>query len=147
MYDNNYIEISFDGYNEKLGNYLNDVMKDFRNIHEKLSESIFNVQRMKNLENYRMRIKNGSFTSAMLTNLLAKDRANMFNIYSEFSRISFDNLKKFIEKIFKKLCIQILIQGNISREEAAGFTNNILSNINAEPLDDVSWFLMSQFSF
>lgn len=132
------ITLGFSGFNEKMKTFIGNVMQDFMNIHEHLDEAIFEVYKAKVSNSFKNSLVNGNFTSNLLQHITSQNEFYDYEFYHLIGRVTYENIEKFIDKVFKKLRIKVLIQGNMLKDEALEVTNIILNSFDAQPLDDVS---------
>lgn len=133
----NAIRFRFSGYNEKMEVLVHAIMNDFTKIHETFDESTFNLYKEEFSDNHKNVLLNGHFTSDLIDSLTTQKLTHFYDEYHAMSQIKFEHMEKIVRKCFKKMKIQILVQGNYLKDQALSVTKTILDNFEAEPVDDV----------
>lgn len=134
----NAVSLYFKGYNEKMKTFVSDVMQDLTKIHEYFDESKFEVFRAKVANNFKNSLMSGQFSANLFQYIVTQDQSYEYDYYHIVNRVTFENIEKFADKIFKKLRIKMFIHGNMLKDEALSINNIVLNSFDAQPLDDVS---------
>lgn len=134
--DKNAVRFYFSGYNEKMELLIDSYLKDFKRVQNIFDEAYFNVLKDEMINNTKKYLKMGYFTIADY--VLDANESHSFEELEVLAQVNYEHLEKFIEKCFKNLKIQILIQGNFLKDQALGVTKTILDHFEADPVQDVS---------
>lgn len=68
-------------------------------------------------------------------NIIKSNHKFYFDRFKDVDKISYMDFKEFLLKFLKTLKIKILIQGNLTKNQALDITQNILSNMNQEAVN------------
>lgn len=134
----NSIRFRFSGYSEKMELLVSSVMNDFKDIHSTFDESTFNMHKEDLASRHKSILLNGRFMTSITDHLTDSKLSHYYEEFHAISEINFEHLEKFNEKCFKRLKIEILIQGNFLKSHALSVTMTILDNFETEPVEDVS---------
>jgi secreted Zn-dependent insulinase-like peptidase len=138
MSSENNLILSFRGYNEKLSLLIDMVTKELRNFDKYLDESVFEVYKADRKDTYKNNLKQGSFM-LYLTDFFTKlNFPYTYEYFKVIDTVTVEHLEKFVEKLFSKLRVKMLITGNLSRDDALQISGNVLANIASSPISDVS---------
>jgi len=111
--------VKLSGYNEKLPLLLDIIIKELKHIGELMEESVF--------ETYKKQSKKYLYNSLIDTKFFNKDtRLNVveehhkyyYDRYNETDSITFEELKEFSGKFLQQMQIQLLVQGNFTKDDA-----------------------------
>jgi secreted Zn-dependent insulinase-like peptidase len=136
----NAIRFRFSGYNEKMELLVNSVLNDFMEINQSFDEGTYNLYKEEFSENQKNILLNGYYMPDLIDALTTTKVTHYYDEYKKLTQMNFEHLEKIAEKCFKKLKIQILIQGNFLKDQALSVTQTFLEKFNAQPVDDVRIF-------
>jgi nardilysin len=138
QYSDNRMILLFSGYNEKLEIVIDKFTKMLKKFNELLDESVFNVYKKNMKENYISILKQGNFLFTLSHFLQVKTYSHDYEEFKELEKVTFEHMQKYTEKALRELNIRIIVQGNLSRDDALSITNTVIGNINPEPVSDFS---------
>lgn len=132
--------IQFNGFNEKILLLIDMATKNLRTIAEDTPESIFEMQRAEMKKNYGNGIQSTrNLNLDYVSKILRSDYWMDYEFYQHIDHVSLENIQKFMEKIFRQMKIQILVQGNLTKAHAQEVVTILERNTSCEPLDAVSF--------
>lgn len=135
--------IKINGYNDKIQLLLDVVLKSLKNVLDEVDESVFEAQKNDLKDGFKNSIQSvNSLAKNVFTKVLTNDFWMDTESYEEIDRISFDNLQKFVTKLFRQMKIQVLVQGNVTKLQAEEVAAKLASNLACESIDYVSKLLI-----
>lgn len=111
-------------------------MKNFSNILEKSAFETYKTQLKKNC--YNLLIESHKLNKELRIGIVEKNFCTSYEIYHELDKVKFEDLKEFSVNWLKQLKIQMLVQGNMKKEECLSITENMLKNLETSAIKDVS---------
>lgn len=134
-------EIKFDGYNDKIQVLLDAVLKKLKNVLDEVDESVYETQKNDMKDKLKDSMQSvQSLGQDAFKKLLTNDFWMNSEFYEEIDRISFDNLQKFVAKLFRQMKAQVLVQGNVTKLQAEEVAAKLESNLACDSIDYVSDF-------
>lgn len=131
--------IELNGFNEKLLLLVDIATKNLRSIAEECDESVFEMQRAEMKKNYGNAIQSTrNLNGDYLSKILRSDYWMDYEFYQHIDHVSPEHIQKFMQKIFRQMKIQILVQGNMTKSQAMEVVTILERNLSCEPLDTVS---------
>lgn len=73
-----------------------------------------------------------------MNSILQRKYYGSYEMYKQMDKLTFDDLKKFIDSYFNQMKIKILVQGNITKDHAVSIGNMVVENLGAGRLIDDS---------
>lgn len=73
-----------------------------------------------------------------MKSILQQKYYGSYEMYKKMDKLTFDDLKKFIDSYFNQMKIKILVQGNITKDHAVSIGNMVVENLGAGRLIDDS---------
>lgn len=135
--EENGLSIKCSGFNEKVERVVDFVTKALKGIVDSLAEPTFNVHKASFQQELSVDITTGSFFNHFDTTITERHKLHKFNYYDAIKNIKFEDFKDSITKLFEKLHLKVLVQGNFTMNDATSIGNLILQNFQAEPISDV----------
>lgn len=149
------IVLKISGYNEKLHLLIelitkhlksfNSTKEMFEAVKEKLTQIYFNnLRKPNNLAKYVYYKKCVLlllllFSRDVRLTILVQNYHSLVEKYNTISTVTFDDMKQFAENFIKKLYVKVLVQGNLTQENALKIVNNFVSELNCEPIAQGSY--------
>lgn len=135
--ENRAIALVFKGFSEKIETLIELVVSNLMTAFETMDETLFESQKKLLKKRYFNNSLNaGSLSTSLYTKILSNDEFTDFDLLSVIDGISFENLQRFVSKFFKKLKIQVLVEGNLRRIQAMNILSILKANIECDPLDE-----------
>jgi secreted Zn-dependent insulinase-like peptidase len=129
--------MSFSGYNEKMEAFVDDVLKDFKAFQD-FDEVTFGELKAEFKKSFQYGLtKPEHLCKEFLTEVIREDFLHDLEHYNTIDVLSFENFQKFVPKFFRKMKVQVLMQGNVTKAQALNFIEILKENIACESLDDV----------
>ena len=130
--------LNFNGYNDKLS-LLIDMVTDFlKKCVSVTNEGNFKAIKEDLKQGYSERLLNqfGGLNAEYFTKALLKRHHTSLELYHEADNFTLEDLEHFSTKFFKKLSIEILVQGNMTRSQTLSVIEIVKTNLNVEPLSE-----------
>ena len=132
-------ELIFKGYNEKIPLLVDIVTKSLKNILEEIDETIFNLHKTEIKKNYVNALQDvEALAKDYFDEVLSDNHHTMLEYYQEIDRTLFDDMQKLVQKAFEQTKMHVLVQGNVTKNQAEEIVSNIVSNLDGEPLHEVN---------
>ncbi|CAO1415527.1 unnamed protein product [Diamesa serratosioi] len=126
------IVLSFKGYNEKLIQIVDIVTKEMRNFSAIMDEALFENIKKSCHQSHETLIQDPDHTASdTMDSILETKNYPLFEKLKKMDNIKFDDLKKFLDVYFDQLEINILVQGNVTKDQAVSIGNLIVNNFEA----------------
>lgn len=126
-------ELKFSGYNEKLPLLIDMVTKDLKT---EIVESVFEMQKQEMKKNFgNSLLNNDVLCTDQLSSLLVNEHWTDYDFYKGIERVSFAGMRIFQQNFFHQMKVQVLMQGNITKNQAEQVVNDLVSNFSCGPLD------------
>lgn len=132
-------EIKFSGYNDKMPLLIDVTLQSLKTALEEVDENVFEAQKNDLKNDYKNFLQSASLLSQDIFKKIIFDNYWM-NVehFEEIDRVSLDDLQKFVSKIFLKMKAQILVQGNVTRQQAEETVAKFQTLLEFEAIDYVS---------
>lgn len=142
----NGINLTFKGYNEKMEMFVEMYLKELKNVVEIVNETSFdqyvNSQKESFITNLRsVRQLGREYTSKIMAEKFYLDY-DMFKVLDQINHL---DVQRFIPKLFKKMKIKILAQGNITADQVKRVVNIFETNIECQPYEEVIFKFLIDF--
>lgn len=125
------------GYNDKMETFFEMVMSEMKALNGNMDQSIFDLEKSHLKKNYRNSLLGNRHLSTELFNeILRVDYYTDFELYEEIDNISIESLQKFTQMFFRKLKVQVLVQGNMTKAQALNIAGILQTHVACEPLDE-----------
>ncbi|XP_059612508.1 nardilysin [Phlebotomus argentipes] len=132
------VVIKVNGYNEKLHLIVDAMVRKMSNL-EQLTEDLFQTLKTGELETYyNTLLKPKSLNGDVRVSILEKAFTPLYKKYNAVHTLTLEEIIQFSKDFLKTLKIQGLIQGNMTKEEALSITENVVSVLKSEPIDDLA---------
>lgn len=128
--------LKFDGFNEKMEEVVDLVVKGIKAFNEELDQSTFETKKAffkKRL--YNNLLAASTLNNDMLTEILTDGYFSDIEIYNGVETVAFENFQQIISKYFSRLKINVLVHGNMTKAQALKIANILQSNIACDPLE------------
>lgn len=79
-----------------------------------------------------------SWTHDLRSYILPNHRASLFEIIPHLSSLRLVDFQRYCREYFKQVHVEVLIQGNVEREQALDMVNRLLNGVKWGKIDDVS---------
>lgn len=136
--DRSGILLTFHGFNDKLVMLIDMVASYLRNCIFEADESTFNTLKEDLKESYSEKLmKSNGLNGETTERVLLFNHYTLHDVYSEISKVSFEDLREFSSKFFQKMKMEILSQGNITKNQTVNVVKILQSNLSSEPLIDL----------
>jgi nardilysin len=140
-----YFTLQFNGYNDKMTEFIDTVSKSIKTYNENLEQSLFDTIKAQSKKRYfNSLLDSDDLNDEFLKEVLNDDYYHNFELYKEIDNIAFENLQKFVPKFFRMMKIKVLIQGNVTKNQALAIGNILKTNFACEPLDDAKYELKTR---
>jgi nardilysin len=131
-----YSKLSFSGYNDKMIEFVDLVSKDIKSFSDNMNQSNFDTFKAQQKEKFSNRIlESDNLNSEYLIEIISSDYYHDLEKYQKIDGITFENLQKFVAKYFSQMKIKVLVQGNMTKDQALNAANIIKTNFAFEPLE------------
>ena len=136
--DEKFITFSFDGYNDKMLSVVELALTEFKVAINDMNEEQFHYH----MKEYKKSLQNcslnaGYFGNDELCHILRNCYHTGYELVRVIDKLSFEGLKQIIEEFFKHLKVQILAQGNITKEQTEKVVEIFKNNFKCEAVDEV----------
>lgn len=136
--DRSGILITFHGFNDKLVMLIDMVASYLRNCIYEADEVTFNTLKEDLKESYSEKLmKSNGLNGETTERVLLFNHYTLYDVYSEIDKVSFEDLREFSSKFFQKMKMEILSQGNITKNQTVNVVKILQSNLSSEPLIDL----------
>ncbi|CAO1403706.1 unnamed protein product [Diamesa serratosioi] len=137
--DKNGLQLNFTGFNEKLEMLIDSVTKLMTNCNTLMEEVFFqDLKKAFKTKCYGNLISSGSLSPDYMQDILRSDHVTDYELYKEIDKIKFEDLERYSEKIFTQLKIKILVQGNLTKDQALSIGQVVLQNLSPGQVTDAS---------
>lgn len=127
--------MKFSGYDEKLPLLLDIITKNLKTLKHLVDEKVFNTFKLQYKRNgHNNLIVSKSLNKEIRLHIVEEHHKFSLYRYQETDRVSFEEFKIFCDEFLKKLRVQFLFQGNISKEKSLEATEKALANLNTNPI-------------
>jgi len=141
LYSSKFV-VSFNGYNEKIELLVDIVTREMKNFNDFLEENIFDVYKAKTRKDFLNSLITGSYFHSFHPSILSNRRINNYEFFLESDKVTFGDMQMFVDKFMKRLHLKMLIEGNLSKEQALAIGSTVLHNIAPTPLTEpVDWMV------
>lgn len=124
------------GYNEKIATFIEMVIKEVQEFVEIMDEAMFDVEKTTmEQDSFNSLLDCDSLNEECLAQLLEDVHFNPLDLLAALKSIRLEGVQKFVAKLFGKLKIQMLMQGNITKSQALKIVDVVRSNVNCEPIE------------
>lgn len=142
------INLTFKGYNEKMEMFIEMYLKELKNVVEIVNESSFDQYVATQKENFinglrQVRGLGREYTSKILAAKFHLDY-DMFKVLDQINHL---DVQRFVPKLFKRMKIKILAQGNITADQTKRVVNIFETNLDCQPYDEVCRPLIKRISY
>lgn len=136
--DEKFMTFSFNGYNDKMLSVVDLALKEFKVAINEMDEEKFHYH----MKEYKKSLHNNSlnpdyFGNDELCRILRNCYHTGYELVTLIDELSFEGLKEVSRELFKKLSIQILAQGNITRDQAVKIVDIFKDNFQCEAVEEV----------
>lgn len=139
--DEKLMTFSFNGYNDKMLSVVELALKEFKVAINEMDKEKFHYH----MKEYKKSLHNcslnpGYFGGDELCRILQNCYHTGYELVKLIDELSFEGLNEIIKVLFKKLKIQILAQGNITKNQTEKVVDIFRKNFKCEALDEVNNF-------
>lgn len=127
-------KLHFNGFNDKMALLVDLITKFLPTCTREVDEQTFKNIKKSYKEYFAMILKTDNMQLEFLKKLLLEHNFEDFEIYRAIDDITMEDLQKFSEQLFGHLTVDVLAQGNITKDQALIITEIIRTNINFKVL-------------
>lgn len=129
--------LKFQGYNDKIALLIDMVTKFLKTCMEETGENLFKTLREDMKETYTEKLVtyyglNGDYFSKVLL----EQHYTKLELHDEIEKVSLADVRDLISRMFQKLKIEALVQGNMTKGQALNVLDMIEKNLNFEALEE-----------
>lgn len=130
-------ELTFEGFNDKLSKFFEVIINKIKeyndNFDDKYFESVVNEIKLK----YKRSMAGvKQLNTDTVDEVLSDSYEHDIEIYEKVKQITFNDLKMFVPKFFRKMKVMILVQGNVRRSEAKNLLKIVQENFPIEAIEE-----------
>lgn len=130
------------GFSQKIPKVIDTLIDCLRNLKNKVTEKQFYTIRENNLKKYENIFLSPTVLVTEFTwSLIDHNRATIIDRYKKLATISFEDFKNFEETFFTQIKLKVLMQGNLTENDARDNITNVLARLEASKIEDVSYIL------
>lgn len=119
--------------------FIDMYTNEIKNVEEIVNESTFNNFKAEQKEEFFSSLRGvRHLGSEYLVKLMVDSFHLDYEMYKIIDQITYEDVRKFVPKVLKKLKFKILAQGNITKEETLKIVNILDKNFTYETYDEVS---------
>jgi nardilysin len=116
--------------------FVDLVSKDIKSFSDNMNQSKFDTVKAQQKEQFFNRLLGSNHLNiAYLIDIISSDYYHDLELYKEIDGITFENLQKFVAKYFSQMKLKVLVQGNMTKDQALNVANIIKTNFAFEPLE------------
>ncbi|CAO1404402.1 unnamed protein product [Diamesa tonsa] len=125
------LQLTFSGYNEKLEMLIDSVTKLMANFCTSMEEAYFqDLKKAFKTKSYGYLIGTGSLSQDYMQNIVRTDHVTCYDFYKEVDKIKYEDLERYAGKIFTQLKIKMLVQGNLTKDQAMSIGQVVMQNLS-----------------
>lgn len=133
-------QIEFSGFNEKIHMLVDLTTKSLKQVADEVDQATFDTQKAEIKKNYGNSLLNpGTLSINYTSKTLTNEYWSTYDCYQDIEKVSLEDMQMFIQKFFRKTKIQILVQGNMTKDQSLEIVTLLERNLSCQPLDTVSF--------
>jgi secreted Zn-dependent insulinase-like peptidase len=120
--------------------FIDMFTNEIKNVEEIVNESTFNNFKTEQKEEFFSSMRGVRHVASEYLAKLMVDSFHLdYDMYKIIDQITFEDVRKFVPKVLKKLKFKVLAQGNITKAETLSIVNILDKNFNYEIYNEVGW--------
>lgn len=136
--DRSGLTITFEGYVEKMSMVIEAVTGFVSSCMNEVDEDTFEISKEQMIEYYaNLLVYIDNLNSDFMDKTLLNIYFSPFDVLVEFDSISYNSVKSFISNFLQNMKMEILAQGNITKDQTLAVVKIIQNNLKCEPFIDI----------